>query len=246
MTSLIGGRRGFIPGFVGLAVAGVLSLAGGTARADVYNDVNDFSSSNPSGPWGYGTLSSFSGGTFTAFNVYEALTGFTGSGEVWDSGASVPNRPSIIKNTSGGTITGPSATPSIQIPTNLLNLDCETLVVDLRFTAPTTGVYNVAGLFQREDTGGAPVNLEIVENGTTSLLLQTGVTGFGTQSTFNDNLSLTAGTTLDFAMDAPQFNNDSTGLGVTISPAAVPEPASCALLGLGAAAGLAILRRRKR
>ena len=147
------------------------------------------------------------------------------------------------RNASGSTQTFAN---TVVLPTNLLRLDGENFIADVRWTAPATGTYNLAGLFQRIDTVSHPVNVAIVENTTTNLFLVSNFTTYGNQALFNlSNVALAAGTTLDFA-EAPAFdgNYDSTGFNVTIT--ATPEPSSQILTGLSALALIAGAWYRRR
>jgi hypothetical protein len=114
------------------------------------------------------------------------------------------------------------------------------------WTAPASGFYNIAGLFQRDDTAGVPVNVHIIENRTTTLFAADNFSGFGNQAHFNlSHLFLSVGTLLDFAEGAPQPYFNSTGLEATISsPSGVPEGGSTALLLSVGLAGLSWFRRR--
>ena len=134
---------------------------------------------------------------------------------------------------------------TVVVPTNQLVIDGENFIADVRWTAPAAGTYNVTGLFQRDDTSAAPVSVRIIENGTTALFGVDNFTTNGSQQPFNfASLVLPAGTTLDFAEGAAQYNNDSTGLSATIST--VPEPGSLALGTIAAVATFGLARRRKR
>jgi hypothetical protein len=212
----------------------VLSLAAGRANAQAYSAVSDFSlAGNPNGAWSYGTLSSFTGGTFSLLTVPSSSGGFA----TWGNGGSVPNAAGVTKNTTSGTLTS----GTVVLPPDLLNLDGENFIADVRWAAPSAGAYNVSGRFQRTDNGGFPVSVRIVQDGLTTLFSADNFSTFNDQRPFNLNVVLSAGSVLDFAEGAPQFNNDGTGLALTITP--VPEPGSLALCGLAAVGGW-LLRRK--
>ena len=225
-----------------VAGAVVAALAAGTpAQGATYSARNDFSiGGNPNGVWSYGILSSFTGGTFTLFSTAESDRDFTGE-RAWDNNGAFPNRAAVYDNTSGAQV----ANGSVVVPPGQLILDGESTTADVRWTAPAAGTYNVTGLFQRDDTSAAPVSVRIIENGTTTLFSADNFTNNGSQQLFAlSNLTLPAGTTLDFAEGAAQANNDSTGLQATIST--VPEPGSFALGVIAAGATLALARKRRR
>jgi PEP-CTERM motif len=223
---------------------GLFVLSGpfnGQARADmVYNAVNDFSlASNPNGVWSYGSLSALTGGTFTADQDTIINQSYTGQ-EAWFNGQALPNSSIVEKNASGSTQTY----ATITLPTNLLRLDGQSGTADVRFIAPTAGVYSVSGLFQRIDNGGESVNVGVDLNGVA--LFSASFATFNAQEMFDlSNLNLAAGDVLDFVEGAPQYNNDSTGLEVTID-AVVPEPSSLFLLASGCLGVLAVAYRRSR
>jgi PEP-CTERM motif len=216
-----------------LLAIGFLALSGSfgsQARAGIiYNAVNDFSlASNPNGVWSYGSLSALSGGNFTTINSTLINASYTGQ-NAWYNGLQIPNAIVVDKNTSGVTQTFQTVT----LPATELRLDGESGIADVRWTAPTAGSYSIAGLFQRIDNGNVPVSVRVLLNGV-ALFSVDNFSTFNAQQAFNlANLTLKAGDVLDFAEGAPQFNNDSTGLSVTIIPNTVPEPSSLALLGCG-------------
>ncbi len=223
------------------AIAAVLA-AGTPAQGATYSARNDFSlGGNPNGVWSYGALSGFTGGALTLFTTAESDRDFTGE-RAWDNNGSYPTRSAVYDNVSGSQATN----GTVVVPANQLILDGESFISDVRWTAPAGGTYNVTGLFQRDDTGAQPVSVRIVENGTTTLFSADNFTTNGSQQLFAlSNLTLPAGTTLDFAEGAGQSANDSTGLQATIST--VPEPGSLALGVIAAAAGaLGFARKRKR
>ncbi len=216
-----------------LLAIGLLALSGSfgaQARAGlVYSAVNDFSlASNPNGTWSYGSLSALSGGSFTALTTTRVNADYTGQ-NAWFNGQGIPNAMVVDKNTTGVTQTFASVT----LPTNELRLDGESGIADVRWTAPTSGSYSIAGLFQRIDNGGVSVSVRVLLNGV-ALFSADNFSTFNAQQTFNfANMTLHAGDVLDFAEGAPQFSFDSTGLSATITPNVVPEPSSLALLGCG-------------
>ena len=225
-----------------VASALILTLAS-VERAEagtIYDAVNDFSiTSNPNGVWSYGSLSSLAGGNF----AYFTSSGNNNHGlDAWVHGASVPNFESIAKNVTNADVVSNQG----HVPPNLLNLDGESGIADVRWTAPTTGVYNISGLFQRLDYTNTPVSVRVLLNGT-ALFSADNFATYNGQEVFNfSNLTLAAGSVLDFAEGAPQYNNDSTGLSVTIS-STVPEPSALALCFIGGTISLAVAKvRRKR
>src|SRR5436309_12507988 len=183
-----------------------------------YNAVNDFSTtSNPNSPWSYGWEASL-GGPFTLNaaerTVYEGLDTWEGpqgcGGEF--------NLPIVSLNHTGTTLNYASG---VSQPANMLNLhpSCSGKLSVLRWTAPSTGSFDVAGLFQGIDTRNTTSDVHIRQNSTTALL-DGNINGFGNQAPFNFTRYLAAGETLDFAVgfgSNGDYNGDSTGLAVTIT-----------------------------
>jgi hypothetical protein len=187
-------------------------------QPQTYDAVGDFSSgTNPNGTWSYGSLSAFTDGAFSLFTTSVPLTGFTGSGQVWYNGGSAQGGV-VVKNTSNGTIDGPSSSPTVFLPTNFLDVDGVGAIACVRWTAPAAGYYNITGSFQRIDDQPAAVNIEILQNGTNQLFVSNYFTGFNNVAPFSlSNISLTAGAVLDFAESCPVSpHNDGTGLAAII------------------------------
>ena len=197
------------------AVCWALGPASGTPlRAQVYDAVNDFSlNSNPNDPWSYGTLSSFTGGTFTLLTVTREDLDYPGQ-TAWSNGQSFPNLAVADKNTSGVE----QRFSSVVMPPDLLRLDGQSLIASVRWVAPADDVYDLRALFQHIDTQTVPVSTHIILNGTTELFAVDGLTAFGDRRLLHlPGFALSAGDVLDFAEGAPQPNSDSTGLAVTIT-----------------------------
>ena len=216
------------------------------AVAQTYDAAAQFSlASNPNGVWsyGYGTP----GSTFTPFAVEtSAWRGFSGFG-AWDA---TPNGyPYAGLNPSGMTYNVYTAV----VPSGVLfmhpgNSDAEATIV--RFTAPVSGSYDVAGFFERLDTSngaGDGVGVTIYDNGA-SLIARSLIpnTSYLAQSKFNVVATLAAGDVLSFVDDRnADYGYDATGLAATItSMTAVPEPASSSVLGIGLLAMIGLRRRR--
>jgi hypothetical protein len=206
-----GGRESFRP---------ILENLENRTLPSTYNAVNDFSlASNPNVPWSYGSLSNFTGGTFTLNTMAKRDQLFPG--EIgWWNGQFPPNGVQLAKNTTGSTV----HYETIVQPPDLLEVDGESKIADVRWVAPATGVYDITGRFQRIDNCGCePVEVAIVKNGATMLFDAHGFTVFNAQLPFLPSLpriALSAGDVLDFA-EGPDHGGsssfDSTGLAVNIS-----------------------------
>jgi hypothetical protein len=127
----------------------------------------------------------------------------------------MPNSVSIYNNTTGSTITN----GTMVLPPNLLMMDPESYTAIVRWTAPSTGSWNISGLFQGNDTNTQDHPVEILENSSTVLLPATTIASFGQQVPFSDTVTLNKGDTIDFmVLTGPTtFAFLSTGLSATIS-----------------------------
>src|SRR5579875_2903960 len=114
------------------------------ANASTFDAVSGFSSSNPSGPWAYGT--GVTGTSFTAMTVFTGGDGFGLTGlSTWQTPIIVNNVPAIASNISGN----PIAASTVVFPTTALDVhpgpSTDSIVT---FTAPTTGTYDITGFFE--------------------------------------------------------------------------------------------------
>jgi hypothetical protein len=205
-----------------------------------YDNANDFSTAqNPNGVWSYGY--SFSvGGTFNAFTTSQ--TAPNGLQSWYTPSLYELGTPAAYRNSSLDPITNVSAT--------IAGLEAgfhpgPTSLAIYRFTAPAAGSYSVDAFFFTQDTNATGVDVYVLKNGGTTLFsAPVAHAGADTYAYWNGSVTLAAGGTLDFAVgNAGSFLYDSTGLGVQI--AAVPEPQTYALFGVGLALVGAALRRRK-
>lgn len=228
------------------ALIGFASLLGAaSAHAIVdpnshYDNANEFSiAANPNGVWSYG-YSSTLGGAFNAFTTSASASNglqswFTPS--VQDLGTPLVYRNasldpiSIATATIGGLEAGFHPGPT-------------TLAI-FRFTAPTAGSYFVEASFFTHDSNATGVDVHVLQDGSSALFsAPLAHSGAETFTFWSGAVSLASGSTLDFAVsNAGNYFYDSTGLGVQI--AAVPEPQTYVLLGIGLGlVGFASRRRR--
>jgi hypothetical protein len=116
----------------------------------------------------------------------------------------------------------------------------------LRFTAPWTDIYVMAGNYRGDDAGQAPTVGWVYHNNTA--LESVNVNTYTALSPIGfSNLALNAGDTIDFIVTAGGCCYDSTGLGAVITsrtdgPSSVPEPGTLLLIP----AGLVVAMRRAR
>ncbi len=200
-----------------------------SARAD--DIAGSFSiASNPNGVWSYGSLS---GTTFTPFTVSSSSL----ASGYWTTSTSFPV---VVANKTGADV----FYSSWDLPTDMLNLhpDPAGIASDVRWTAPSAGMYSIAGFFEGVDyQGPTTTDVHIYLNGT-DLFPGMNIASFDVHLPFSLTESLNAGDHIDFAVGFGADGNylfDSTGLSGSITPlnqASVPEPATLFLLATGLAA----------
>lgn len=229
-----------------LAIGVLVSAA--TAHATIYDAVTDFSSSSSTGVFSYGT--GVTGTSFTPLTNYSSPCQGTVSGlGCWQTTTPESLVPLVGKNLTGSTLNF----YTVVLPTNVLLVhpgrSTDSIV---RFTAPTTGKYNVSGFYQLLDTSPTGVNVIIAFDNTVvfdqplsspaaiSPSTLGGSVPFGAKGIF-----LHAGDFLDYGVNnAGNFYNDSTGLALTF--ATVPEPATWGMMltGFGLLGGAMRFKRR--
>jgi hypothetical protein len=217
----------------------------------VYNPVSDFNISpgaNPDGVWSYGKLSA--GGSFTPLGYFDGSGAIAFWENVQGTASNFPAYyPLMAINPTGGAF-GEGAT--FDVPAGSLYLAPGPSVIsdwiDLRFTAPATGIYDFIGQFEFLNTGGYTDNAYVLRNGT-ALINDVLLGNVGAGQTVPINLtgvSLTAGDPMDFAIQAGSFLGDSNALqlNVTQEQTGVPEPSTFGFAALSAACLLIRLRRK--
>lgn len=191
--------------------------AWGTALNNTSDAVADFSNAqNPNGAWSYGSQAV--GGGFT---LYPSHNNQFGSGlDTWSASSSACC-PMVTKNSTGATAS--YAGGVVVQPTDLLNVhpgaNGERSIV--RWTAQAAGTVNLAGRFQGLDNVGTTTDVLIKHNGTT--IFSGNMNGYGQTLPFALTRTVSAGDTLEFSVGYGAngtYNNDSTGLAVTLTTAA--------------------------
>lgn len=245
-------RSTFSPRILVLSLLTV-ALAGATARASTIYDADaDFSIvNNPNGVWSYGYLD-VTGTTFTKYatstNAWHSPTA-TGEIDAWSQFAYDSNSYSVVgKN--------PTATTQRENPVGSIFIPAGTLFAHpgnsgekatFRFTAPTTGLYDISALFKPDDSLGGNRDVHVYINGVDQIPGSLVIGSISTGNTVTDsqtNVPLTAGTIIDFSVGYGSdgvYYNDATEVQATVT--LVPEPATFGLLAFG---GLGLLARRRR
>ena len=200
------------------ALAVSLSPAGSGAVLDAYDD---FTSSNPSGPWSYGYTPTLNGvfNTFTDFYAAPAPGAF-GHEAAWRE-ESVDTYLGLYKTSSPGLLLSHPGTAG--------------QFAVLRFTAPSAGDYTVSSAFSGIDA--ATTDVYVYANGIS--IFAGSLNGLGDTTAFSQLVSLSAGQVVDLIVGyGSNFtsDNDATGLRAQISDvSAIPEPGSVFLLMTGLA-----------
>ena len=236
-----------------LAVA-ITLLIPGRSTGTSFDAVNDFSSTNPSGTWAYG--SGNTGTSFTPLSVFSSAcpvpTAVSGV-SCWQAAVTVDSVPVVGKNVSGHTINfGPRT--NIVLPTGVLlvhpGISSDTIV---QWTSPATGTYSISGVFEILDNSPTGITSEVFEN-STQLYSKT-LTGppavvpdtVGGRASFSLRETVAAGSVLSFAVNNDgNFLDDSTGFDATItSTTSTPEPFTILFVGIGLLAVYALTRWKR-
>ena len=223
-------------------VLGVVSLSLAIpvgAYAITYDPATQFDkANNPSllGPWDYGSETSL-GASFTDYT-----TAFSSAGiDAWGFSVSVPD---VVHNPTGSLI----SVGSVNIPAGQVALHPGALgeVSIFRFTVPSSGLYDISGSYSGLDSFevGTTTDVHVLKNnvsifdGVVNSAFSGGVPGAGPSFSLL-SLSLLSTDTIDFAVGFSGSKSDTsngfdtTGLNVTITTAAVPEPEIYAMMAVG-------------
>jgi hypothetical protein len=216
----------------------LLGAAGGRAST-TYNLVQDWSSSNPNGPWAY-----YSGSTLLPYQPNEAsLAGNPGFSPGNTYGVFLP----LFWQDDG-----PGSDIYIH-SVDPYNGQAATGDAVLTWTAPATGRIDISGYLyyaqtdlQRSNDYSLTLAGETLQSGTLSYLNANGPSNEVALS-FGD-LSVTMGESLDLtlAKSTGELAGTETGLNLIVTESGVPEPGIWALMLLGVAALGARLRGRLR
>ena len=241
-----------------LSRLGLLALAWTAMAAPVlaghvtYSAVDDFA--NPqTAPWSYGYATAPGG--FDAFTQFDSTYLGVSGLAAWYTDVPTPDHelPAVIRNTTTGALTY----ATVNHPQSLLNLhpsvgSSQPYYAIVRFTAPSSGLYDVSAVFQGLDaTGPTTTTVHVhVSSGAIGTSLFAGSingAGPGSAAAYASTLPLLAGNTLDFLVGPNGtanngFHYDSTGFEASIT--AVPDGGVPSLIGLAVGMLGALFRRR--
>ena len=218
-----------------LALAAVIAVAVPPAHAGtVYDAAADFSvASNPNGAWSYGYEASLG----STFQLYDAVVidpnGATGIEQWYHPPLSGNYTPTVGYNTTSSVVNLPDT--GVYVPAHSLLLhpgpaSSGNLYTVIRWTAPTTGVFDLQSSFFGEDSRyPTSTDVHVLLNGNS--LFSGGVYVYGPAASFSDILSVKTGDTIDFVVGVGRDGDDtgdSTGISATLSNA-IPEPGGALL-----------------
>jgi hypothetical protein len=234
---------------------GVLMLP--QVNASTFGAATDFSSSNPSGTWTYG--SGITGTSFSAFTVFSAQSCPIGQVSAaafacWQPAVTVNGDPVIGIDTSAGTLNIGNSNNIVLPPGLLLMHPGPTTDAIVEWIAPSAGVYDISGFFELLDTHPTGVTAEIfqgAEQRFSDTLTGPGAPApatAGQRQNFDIAAILSAGDVISFGVnDDGNILEDSTGFDATISfvSSNMPEPSSVRLT-IASLIGLCVLAFRRR
>ena len=207
--------------------AALAVVAAAPAAAVTYDAFGSFTGTHTGGAFTYGVLDDT--GATPAFTAYNDTPGCAGliSNTICTSNGFLP---AAFKSTSGAHQSG-----TVIVPGDALvfhpgpNAGQSSAVV---FTAPTTSRYTLSFSSFVADSNPSGVVIEAFSPGFTLIPVATLTSANPTFSFASFPLFFTAGDQVGFAVNYDGvYNNDSTGINVTLT--AVPEPASWALMVAG-------------
>ena len=222
-----------------IAAASLAASIAAPAAALTYDAFGSFNGTATAGAFTYGTLDDTTATpTFTAFNDTPGCAGLISSTICTSNGG----LPAAFKSTSGAHQSG-----TVIVPANALvfhpgpNAGQSAAVL---FTAPTAGNYLLSFSSFVTDNSPSGVVIEAFSSAGTLVPIATLTAATPTFSFSNQPLTFAAGDTVGFAVNyLGSYNNDSTGIDVTLT--AVPEPAAWTLMIAGFAMTGFAARRRK-
>jgi hypothetical protein len=234
-------------------ILSLLFAAANSEAAPVWDLSADFSiAANPNGQWSYGSMP-YAGGIPNAASLALYTVGDPDIPLTVGAGAStiegrytVPVDPNLTHNKGAATysnfgITWSPGEVSLGPGFNTTDVAAATAA---RWTAPTTGLYNVFAQFQDNQANANGADVYVCVGGVPVYTANSGATPEAGPPAYTSlaPLALTAGQTVDFIVGATGgASGNNTELAATITQ--VPEPAGWILLVIGGLIGF--VHRRK-
>jgi Repeat of unknown function (DUF5648) len=200
------------PGGTKIDDSRTVNVSAAPAPTGVFNIATDFSiATNPNGAWSYGYKAS-SGSPFQLFNTPTVnafgVVGF----DRWNT-PSVGAEPHVMFNKTNTDLN--YVTFTVPAKTLQLHPGSNGEIAVARWTAPSSGTYQLNAIFRANDNTTTLVN--ILKNGVN--LFNNSISGTGMIASYNAPISIVANDTLDFLVDRNlEYHFDSTGLAVSITP----------------------------
>lgn len=206
-------KSAFISSFTVLLCFVVVALPQAALADDA---AADFSlGSNPNGVWSYGWSVSL-GSTFNldtaSTTAQDGMSGLDG----WRSNQAPDGNPYVLYNSTANPITLASTT--YQPGQLALNMNASQYVV-VRWTAPSSGQFNLGATFSALSRIGGSSDVHILLNGVS--VFDSVVLGYPSPTSYTGTLSVATGDHIDFTVGEGSNGNDhedTTGLAATIVP----------------------------
>lgn len=209
-----------------LLLAFTLSASATASAQTVYDAVNDFSVTSPTGVWSYGYTATRGSHFFPYNQPHTDVADYDAPGiDMWNM-VNTGNQPPLVSHNRSGALRTYS---TVRHPVGVLNLHPgqhgENSVV--RWTAPAAGLYQVKGRFQSIDAYPGGTDVAVLHNSGGELFsgLISGLPSApGGEEKFTLLVYVEAGDTVDFSVGYGAnntYSNDSTGLSATIRPFAI-------------------------
>jgi hypothetical protein len=219
-----------------------LAALGFPHAASAYDAAGDFSStSNPDGVWSYGSSTSLAG-TFVLDTTNTASFHGLGLSGWLVNNPSTDFAPYVIHNGTASPITYVNTTWQ---PGQLALNPGGSAYALVRWTAPSSGLYDINATFSGLSSIGASTDVHILLDNVS--IFNSAVNGSPAPTSYSGIQSVLAGDRIDFAVGFGGNGNDQedvTGLSATIT--AVPEPGTLGLVvtGLGCLLSFRFLKRK--